>query len=270
LNRVVFSAIQLMQDYQFGEAQRQIYDFLWSEFCDWYIEIAKIRLRNQESISPIPVLIYNLETALRLLHPYMPFITEELWQTLNSRIEAKKERPESIMIAAYPTPQEKAFDEEAESIMSTVIDIVHCIRNVRAEHQVESNKWIEARIYAGDREASLRSYLPTIQALAQVRPLELVEAHHGGTSDDNDLVTVLKNCEVVIPLASMVDTEAEKSRLQKELGETRTNVDRLEVRLNDTAFTSKAPAAVVQKERERLAQARDKLQRLEQQLQRFT
>ena len=268
LNRTVLSSIQLMEDFQFGEAQRQIYDFLWSEFCDWYIEIAKIRLKDEKTVSPLPVLVHTLETSLRLLHPFMPFITEELWQILKQKMPDSCQ-PESIMIAAYPVGNEKAVDPQAEHIIESVIEIIHTIRNTRAEHRVESNKWIEAHLYAGDLAEALKDYCPTIQSLSQARPLELKNTRHQGQSDNNDLVMVLKDCEIVIPLASMVDMEAEKARLQKELEEIKTNVERLEVRLNDPAFTGKAPPAVVQKERDRLAAGKDKMDRLQQQLVRF-
>jgi valyl-tRNA synthetase len=269
LNRTLLNTTTLMEDFQFGEAQRHIYEFLWSEFCDWYIEIAKIRLRDEKAVSPIPVLIHVLENSLRLLHPYMPFITEELWQTLKQRVPQDNKQPESIMIASYPGGDEKAIDPKAEQIIENLIEIVRSIRNARAEHKVESNKWIEAHVYAGGLAADLQPYYNTIQTLAQAKPLELKDTRHQGTSDDNDLVLVLKDSEVIIPLSSMVDAEAEKARLQKEREEVKANVDRLEIRLNDPVFTSKAPPAVVQKERERLASGKDKLERLEKQLERY-
>jgi len=269
LNRTTISATQLMQDFQFGEAQRQIYEFMWSEFCDWYIEIAKIRLKDDKAISPLPVLVHTLETSLRLLHPFMPFITEELWQTLKQKLPSNVNNPESIMIAPYPAGDVNSLDPEAEHIIETVIEIIHVIRNTRAEHKVENNKSIEAHVYAGDLANSLNGYYQTIQTMTQTNPLNLYNSHHPGKSDDNDLVLVLKETEVVIPLTSMVDMEVEKIRLQKELEEVKTNVDRLEVRLNDAAFTSKAPPVVVQKERDRLASSKDKMERLQQQLSRF-
>ena len=106
LNATIDSSIKLMQDFQFGEAQRQIYDFLWSEFCDWYIEIAKIRLKDPQAISPAPVLVHVLDNSLRLLHPFMPFITEEIWQILKSKV-VRPQWPESIMIAEYPAARSK-------------------------------------------------------------------------------------------------------------------------------------------------------------------
>jgi valyl-tRNA synthetase len=268
LNRVMLSSNQLMLDFQFGEAQRQIYDFLWSEFCDWYIEMAKIRLRDANAISPVPVLVHVLDNSLRLLHPFMPFITEEIWQILKSQ-SGNASWPDSIMIADYPKADEASIDSQAETIMDTLIEIVHSIRNTRAEHKVESNKLIEAHVYAGPLLNALKAYSQTISSLAQVKPLELIGSRHQGQSDDKDLVMVLKEVEVVIPIASMVDAEAEKARLQKEYSEVKANVERLEIRLNDSAFIGKAPAAVIEKERVRLADGKDKLTRLEQQLNRF-
>jgi valyl-tRNA synthetase len=269
LNHTAIDASKLMKDFQFGEALRQIYEFLWGEFCDWYIEITKIRLRDEKAFSPLPVLVHILETSLRLLHPYLPFITEELWQTLNERLPDDKNRPESIMIAPYPAGDEKVFDPQAERVIASLIEIIHSMRNARAENKVESNKFIEARVYAGDLAPSLMPYHQTIQTLSQARPLELLDSRHQGASDDNELLLVLKDVEIVIPLASMVDMQAEKARLQKELEEVKTNVDRLELRLKDATFAAKAPAAIVQKERDRLTASRDKLARLNQQLARF-
>jgi valyl-tRNA synthetase len=268
LNSTIDSAIKLMQDFQFGEAQRQIYDFLWSEFCDWYIEIAKIRLRDSAAVSPAPVLVHVLDQSLRLLHPFMPFITEEIWQILKNKL-AVRDWPDSIMIAAFPVPDLTRVDGQSEHIVQSLIDIVHAVRNTRAERKVESNKLIAASIYAGELRPALSAYSQIIQSLAQVKPLEILAARHQGQSSENDLVLVLKDCEVLIPLSSMIDPELEKNRLQKEYAEVKTNVERLEIRLKDPAFSAKAPPAVVDKEKGRLAEGKDKLQRLEQQLARF-
>ena len=126
-----------MEDFQFGEAQRQIHDFLWGEFCDWYIEFAKIRLLpGSKSPSPVPVLVHVLETSLRLLHPYMPFVTEELWQNLKKHLGWPE--AESIMVAAYPEADKTAIDPAAEDEMEAIIEIIRSIRNVRAQYKVES------------------------------------------------------------------------------------------------------------------------------------
>jgi len=269
LSRTTSTVTNLMEDFQFGEAQKQLYDFLWGEFCDWYIEIAKIRLRSKEALSPIPVLVHVLETSLRLLHPYMPFVTEELWQNLKNRLPSDWQVTESIMIAMYPEADEKAIDPEAERIMESVIEIIHSIRNARAQYKVDSAKWIEAQIYAGELASAIIPYSPVIQTLARARPITFLSNQPTAQLGENNLVLVLKNAEIVIPMESMVDMEAEKLRLLKEIEQSQTEVDQLEARLRDKAFLTKAPTVVVDKERNKLASRKEKLERLKQQLSGF-
>ena len=262
LNRTIASVTGLMEDFQFGEALRQIYDFLWGEYCDWYIEIAKIRLRSEEAPSPIPVLIYVLEASLRLLHPYMPFITEELWQNLKQHLPPDWQVTESIMVAAYPVADEAAIDPQAERIMESIIEIIHSIRNARAQHKVESTRWIEAQIYAGKFEPAITPYSQVIQTLARARPVTVLDSRQGGQSSGNAMVLVLKESEVVIPMESMVNPEVERKRIQRGIEAAQAEVARLEVRLNDRAFLTKAPPAIVDKGRQKLYTLIDKLERL--------
>ncbi|MCJ7743449.1 MAG: valine--tRNA ligase, partial [Dehalococcoidales bacterium] len=145
LSRTIGTVNKAMADFQFEEAQRQVHDFLWGEYCDWYIELAKIRLR-QGGLSPVPVLVPVLETALRLLHPFMPFVTEELWQSLKSACPAGWQATDSIMITPYPEAEAKAIDPESERIVETIIEIVRCIRNTRAEYNVATSRWVEAQV----------------------------------------------------------------------------------------------------------------------------
>ncbi len=264
LNRTIASVMALMEAFQFGEALRQIYDFLWGEYCDWYIEIAKIRLRSgvKEVPSPIPVLVHVLETSLRLLHPYMPFITEELWQNLKEHLPPDWQATESIMVAAYPVADEAAIDPQAERIMESVIEIIRSIRNARAQYKVESTRWIEAQIYAGKFKPVITPYSQVIQTLARARPVTFLDSRQGGQSGPNALVLVLKESEVVIPMESMVNLEVEKKRIRKEIEASQDEVARLESRLNDRAFLTKAPLAIVDKERQKLYTLTDKLERL--------
>ena len=269
LSRTISSVTSLMEDFQFGEAERQIYDFLWGEFCDWYIEIAKLRLRSGEKPSPIPVLVYVLETSLRLLHPYMPFITEELWQNLKKHLPPDWQATESIMVAAYPDAVGIVTDPESERVTESIIEIIHSIRNARAQYKVESTRWIEAQIYAGGLKPAITPYSQAIQTLARVRPVTFLDSRYEGQPSGNTLVLVLKEAEVVIPMETMVNLEAERKRLQKEIEQSQAEVARLEARLNDRAFLTKAPASIVDKGRNKLALRKDKLGRLEQQLNRF-
>ena len=266
LNRLIMNVTALMRNFEFGEAEQQIYDFIWSEFCDWYIEIAKIRLRTQSTPSPLPLLISTLEKALRLLHPFMPFITEELWQSLKERLPNGNQMPASITIAPYPAPDDKAFAPDAERVMDSVIEIVRSIRTVRAQHKVKEGKWIEARVYSGELLSSLITQADMIGILAKARPLTMLDRQRRESAKDKDLVLVLKEAEVGVPLAGMVDRPAEEQRLTQESQEIRERVTQIEARLRDRAFLSKAPAQIVEKEKQKLAMLEDKLKRLNQEL----
>ncbi len=267
LSRTVSSVANLMEDFQFGEAHRQIYEFLWGEFCDWYIEIAKIRLRSDGGVpSPMPVLINVLETSLRLLHPYMPFVTEELWQNLKSHLPPDWQAAESIMMAAFPEAEDAAIDPQAERVMESIIEIVRSIRNARVQYHVESTKWIEAQIYAGDLTPAIIPHSQAIQTLARVKPITFLEDRKESPPEENAVALVLKESEVLIPMESMIDLEAERKRLKEEFETTEAEVARLEARLANREFVSKAPPAIVAKEKDKLEMKRDKLQRLKQQL----
>lgn len=265
LNRLVINVEGLMSDFQFGEAERQIHDFFWGEFCDWYIEIAKLR-RSQSTPSPLPILALVLETTLRLLHPFMPFITEELWQGLKQRLPEGNLEPASIMIAPYPAADEHIIDPEAERIMDSVLEIIRSIRNTRAEHKVAISKHIEAYVYANELAPAIAAQAKVIETLAKAQPLVILNREHRQASEENSLVLILTEAEVVLPWAGMIDLAAEKQRLEREIGVNQREIARLEDRLKDTAFTSKAPAAVVDKERSKLQIYQDKLLRLEQEL----
>ncbi len=265
LNHLVSNVDGLMSNFQFGEAERQIHDFFWGEFCDWYIEIAKIRLSRSDS-SPLSVLAFVLETTLRLLHPFMPFITEELWQSLKQRLPEGSLDSASIIIAPYPVADKKFINPEAELAMESVIEIIRSIRNARAEHKVAASKWIEARVYADKLQTAISSQSEAIETLAKARPLAVLGRNQRRAKDEKALVLVLEEAEVVLPWAGMVDLAAERQRLEGEISTVEKEIDRLEQRLKDAAFVAKAPAAVVDKERGKLQGFKDKLLRLKQEL----
>jgi valyl-tRNA synthetase len=269
LSRTETTVNKMMADFQFGEALSAIYDFLWSEYCDWYIELAKIRLNPQdkEALSPLPVLVYVLETALRLLHPFMPFLTEELWQNLKNRLPTKWQKTESIMVAKYPKTDKEAIDAEAEKVVEAIIDITRALRNIRAENKVESTRWITADVYSGQLTSPILPYSSAIQTLARVKPLELKDSRLSGVPGEKFAVAILKEADVVVPVTSMVDIAVEREKIQKEIAQLEPDIARLEARLKDEAFLSKAPAAVVAKERERLSERKEHVARLKQQIQ---
>ncbi len=272
LNRTIGTVQGLMRDFQFGEAEHQVHDFLWNEYCDWYIELSKTRLNtgDGQAVSPIPVLVHVIESSLRLLHPCMPFVTEELWQQLKQRLPEGWQEKESIMISAYPEADERYYDAESERIIETVIEIVRSVRNARAQYNVENSKWIEAQVFGGELTEALERYTKAIETLAKARPVIITGSKEEMPSGDKVLAIVLKETEVVIPMESMVDIEAEKKRLQKEIDDSQAQADRLEVRLKDRNFVEKAPAVVVDKERQKREALLDKISRLKQQLQNYS
>jgi valyl-tRNA synthetase len=267
LDRTVADVTRLMEEYQFGEAERQLHDFLWNEYCDWYIELAKIRLQAGDT-SPQPVLLHVLETALRLLHPFMPFITEELWQHIRSC------NPEltaaSIMISPYPSVTGREPDTDAESEIELVTDIIRSVRNIRAQYKVEASRRIAAAIHA---EAVLvpvlEKYAAAVRALARVEPVSFLAGDPDEAATAKAAVEPMARATVVVPMASMVDPDAEKKRLEKDLEQTGAEVKRLEARLSDRNFMTKAPEAVVEKERQKLYTLKDKLEKLHQQYSRI-
>jgi valyl-tRNA synthetase len=266
LNGLIKDVTQLMEEFQFGEAEQQIYDFVWSRFCDWYIEIAKIRLRSLLAPSPLPFLVNTLEKSLRLLHPFMPFVTEELWQSLKQRLPDKNQMPASIMIAPYPFADDEAFAPEAERVMDSIIEIIRSIRNVRAQYKIKPNKWIEARVYAGELLSDFVKEANIVETMARVQPPIVVSRQEREPPKDKDLILVLKEAEIVIPLAGMVDRRAEEQRLVKESEEIKERIAKLEARLRDNAFLSKAPTQVVERDKEKRAMLEDKLKRLRREL----
>ena len=266
LNRLIKSVTELMENFQFGEAEQQIYDFVWSKFCDWYIEIAKIRIRSQLTPSPLPFLVNTLEKSLRLLHPFMPFVTEELWQSLKQRLPDKDQMSASIMIAPYPFANDKAFAPKAERVMDSVIEVIRSIRNVRAQYKVKPSKWIEARVYTGELLSSLIAEKSMIETLAKVRPLTILGRQEREPDKGKNLVLVLKEAEVVVPLAGMMDRRAEEQRLVREREEIKGRIAQLKARLRDNAFLNKAPSQVIEREKQKLALLEDKLKRLHQEL----
>jgi valyl-tRNA synthetase len=262
LNRLINNVTKLMEDFQFGEAAQQIYEFLWSQFCDWYIEIAKIRLSdNQATPSPLPFLVNSLETSLRLLHPLMPFITEELWQSLKHRLPDGNQMPASIIIAPYPVAADKALDTEAERIMDSVIEIIRSIRNARAQYKVAPSRWIEAQVYADDLLPHIISQAKIIETLGHAHPLTILPRGKR-KADKEALVIVLKETEVVLPWAGMIDTTAEKQHLAKEIELNQARITQLDTRLRDDAFLTKAPPHIIGKEKQKLDVLKDKLKRL--------
>ncbi|MGQ9593467.1 MAG: valine--tRNA ligase [Anaerolineae bacterium] len=269
-HRLVGEVTRLMDEYQFGEAGRQINEFLWSEFCDWYIEIAKIRLYGDDPAAAERArrtLVQVLDGTMRLLHPFMPYVTEEIWQHLREA-DGPEGWPDALIIAPWPKPGET--DAEAEAQMVLLMDLIRGIRNVRAEFNVEAGKPIPALIAAGERLALLEAQRELLVRLARVDPqaLTLVERL---AEPPRQAVTVLADgVEAYLPLAGLVDLEAERARLERELERTQQEMQRVERLLGNADFVAKAPADVVAREQEKLDRYREQREKLRERLRLLT
>ena len=264
LNGLTARVRRSLEEYQIGEAEQAIYEFVWDEYCDWYIEACKVRLRDPSAPSPLPVLAHVLEKTLRLLHPFMPFITEELWQTLMGILPKEMEAPAAIIIAPYPVTDEALLDPEAEGQFGLVRDVVRTVRNARAELRIEARRPLEVAIHSGGLQGLVESQAGTIRTLAGVEPLR-VDGASQGEPRPGSLRAVVGRLVLTIPMEGLVNVEAERSRLQGELEEAERNIARLEAHLKDERFRSRAPEEVVEREEGRLqasTERREKVQEL--------
>jgi len=252
LDDVMTGSTRLMEGYLFGEAGRQINDFIWSELCDWYIEASKVRQRDDGAgaATVAQVLAYTIERSLRLLHPYMPFITEALWQEV-------PHAGASIMIA--PWPQAEQPDLDAERGFEALMDVVRGIRNARSESGVDPGLWISADVWAGNLTADLERSRAELGLLARIADDQL--HFHAGASEHRDraLTVIAGNIVASLPLADMVDPDAERERLQKELEEAEAERGRAEKQLSNESFILRAPEHVIAVQRERLVRATEQI-----------
>ena len=264
LNRVAAQVERFMQNYQFGEAQRTIHDFFWNEYADWYIEMAKIRLRSEDERddSPLPYLAYALERVLRMLHPFMPFVTEEIWQTLKERVPADPDAPDALIIAKYPAADSAFYDDDAEDDIALVMETVRSIRNLRAEFRIQQHQRIEAVLDLPQDGAVAAAEADAIKMLARVEPLKFGAQSNGVASNDS-VSLVLSKGVVTIPLGGLVDLDKERERLRDEIEDIDRNRERLAARLSDERFLTRAPEEVVERERERLASIEERKGRAE-------
>ena len=268
LNRTIELACRSMDGYQLGEAQRAIHDFMWNEYCDWYLEMSKVRIRNGDEV-PLDILAFVLERLLRLLHPFMPFITEEVWQRLVPFLPAEPARPEALIVAKYPDPEPALYDDEAEVHVDWVIDLVRSLRNLRAEFRIKPHQPIDALVEASLFNHICESESDVIKVLAGVEVLKVASTPLDLGKDEH-VSMVLTNGTVTVPLSGLIDIDNEKARLEDELGQITLNFKRLVGRLEDQNFLSKAPVEVVDRERQRLENVRDRRDRLTETLSRLS
>lgn len=253
LNETSRDITRLIDAYEFGETGRLLYNFIWDDLCDWYIEFAKLSLYGEDQAAKKKtqsVLAYVLDRTMRLIHPFMPFISEEIWQHL-------PHEGETVMLASWPTYDEKFENAEAVTEMNLLMDVIRAVRNIRAEVNVPMSKKVELQLKPVseqvasiiDRNADyIRRFCNTSE---YVSSLDL-------EAPDKAMTAVVTGVELYLPLAGLIDIAQEIARLEKEILHLNSEVERVEKKLNNPGFVSKAPEKVIEEERAKLADYSDK------------
>jgi valyl-tRNA synthetase len=263
LHQVIADCTRFVENFEYGQAGSTVYDFLWSEFADWYVEYAKVIFAsdNEDDKSRTrAILVHTLDMVLRLLHPFVPFVTEELWGYIPKMPNA----PTALIVAKWPEPGPEPI-EAAITEFKLVQEIVRSIRNLRAEKGVAPSKKIAASFAAGEKTDLLKKQSKAISSLAGLNEAELDIANIQKVKPVDASVLVVASVEIYLPLTGMVDIAGEKTRLEKELKEAQSHIERLE-NLLSSDFADKAPAPVVQKERDKLAAYKETAEKLKAQL----
>ena len=261
LNDLVTTATKALDSYEVGVALSAIYDFIWDIFCDWYIELCKIRLSDKENgnnLTAQNVISYVLTVALKLLHPFMPFITEEIYQSL-------PHEDESIMISAYPTFDAKFdFTADAER-MERLIAAIRAIRARRNEMNIVPSR--KAKVYIATKYSDSFNENTAVffSRLASASETLIAESFDSSVISADDAVQIVTDAaSIFLPLSDIIDVEKEREKLEGELKKTEGEIARLEGKLSNQGFVAKAPAAVVEGEKEKLAKYKEKLEGIKQ------
>ena len=244
LNQTIGKVTELFEKFEFGEAGRLLYRFIWDDFCDWYIEMSKETLAGNDEAAKLTtrsILVYVLDNTLRLLHPIMPFVTEEIWQSV-------PHVGESLVVATYPTVHPEQMDEKAAEEMEFLMDFIRSVRTVRNEMNTPLSKPIN--IIAKVSDAAHYSILKENESyIARFsNPEEFVYGEDVEAPSDA-VTSVITGAEIYLPLAGLINIEDEIARLEKEAEKLQQEVDRVEKKLSNEKFVAKAPAAVVEAER---------------------
>jgi valyl-tRNA synthetase len=256
LARTAENVNRSVDQYNLHEGARHVYLFFWHEFCDWYLEMIKLHPERSK-----PTLLYVFENALRLLHPFMPFITEELWQSL-------PHEGESIVIASYPQFGPDLLDESAEAQTELVQEIIIKVRNIRSEMSVDAKQVVSLRVATSDKHlgSMLSDAGNYIFKLAQVGQMDIVPQLSG-----NELAAraVARGLAIEVPLEGLIDVGAERARLGKEMEKVLREIESLERKLSNASFVDRAPKEVVEENRRRLADYQDQAAKLSEGLRRL-
>jgi valyl-tRNA synthetase len=245
--------------YRFNDAASAVYQFLWHEYCDWYLEIAKRSLYQPESPAARAVtqrtLVEVLETTLRLLHPFMPFISEELWQRLPHTGDSVPAPARSIMIAPFPKASRKARDPEAERLMAPLLDVVSAIRTIRSESRISPA--VELAVTVRPASPAVATSLVSSAGIIGGLARAAITVAADGARPASSAMATTPSGDVLVRLEGVVDFDAERQRLRKEIEKARKEIAFLEGKLGRPEFVERAPAEVVERERARLTEQRE-------------
>ncbi|UTT42068.1 valine--tRNA ligase [Exiguobacterium aurantiacum] len=244
LNDTIDQVTHLVDKYEFGEAGRYLYNFIWEEFCNWYIEMAKLTLYGEDEAAKATtrsVLAYTLDSIMRLMHPFMPFLTEEIWQHL-------PHEGDSIVRASYPTRRDELHFADSVPAFEAVMNVIRSVRNIRSEVNAPMSKPIQLFISTSDEatQGYLSANETTIGKFTNATELEI---GRGLTAPDKSMSAIMTGAELFIPLADLINFEEEIARLEKEVAKYEKEVERVQKKLGNPGFTGKAPAHVIDEEK---------------------
>ena len=249
-NKTLKDIEKTLAEYNINETCKLIYSFFWHNFCDWYIEIIKQRINNSENDEEKNKILsrafYIYEKSLQMVHPVMPFITEEIWQNIDDRAEES-----SISISDYPVCDEKCFDEKSESDMIYIQKIVESVREIRSQMKIVPSKRIEIIIKCS-KESKISLIKNNISFISQLTKASNIEVGADVVKPEGSSSSVVMGDEVFVPLKDLIDVDKEKERLQKEINRIEGIVKSLAAKLNNESFLAKAPKDVVNNERDKL------------------
>lgn len=266
LQRAIAEVRQALDEYRFNEVAAALYQFIWHEFCDWYLELSKISLDSSDAAEQARtrmVLATVLDEILRLLHPLMPFISEEIWHALHPERE-----DDSIMVQPFPKVDAALIDDDAEQRMGLVMDVIRSVRNIRSEVNLPPGQELSAIIIpkADTVEARLRANEAFLRRLAR---LGEIRYQLDGERPRGAALALIEGAEVHVPLAGLVNLQEETKRLDKEIGKVTNELAGVQRKLDDPKFIERAPEEVIEKDRDRAAQLEEKRQSLEKSLERL-
>lgn len=266
LNHAIKDYNKALTEFRINESGKILYDFIWHDFCDWYVELVKTRFYGDESLEVKTIVVsralWVFDQALRLLHPHMPFVTEELWQHLTDR------KGESIMRAAFPVSDEKWIDPKTEDEMAFVQSVINALRNIRGENNIPPSKEIKvlARLSTDNRRSVLGTYARYLQKLARVASIEIVPPAFKPKFASS---AVVDGIEIFVPLEGLIDLESERQRLEKEINRLLGLVESITKKLGNPQFVERAPKDVIEKEQEKLNSFKSNLEKLQGNLERL-